>query len=262
MIKISHETPKCLLSHSINFNDFQYALPHLLESDEEYRNHFLKCKQNNIEIYLDNSLHELGYSIDDDILFKWIEILEPSTFFVPDVWENTGETLENAKKWIYYKNKFPKTTLTPVIQAKSLKDIVYSYCKYKKYGYDKIAFSYGNSIYEDQFQYSNKSLVKAFGRAKIISYLYNENIIKEKDRIHLLGTANPIEFKILKYFSFIESIDTSNPIMATIDRTLYDDLYEMEKPIANMNNSFDIDIKHIDMGILHDNIRIFRDLLR
>ena len=81
MIKISHETPKCLLSHSINFNDFQYALPHLLESDEEYRNHFLKCKQNNIEIYLDNSLHELGYSIDDDILFKWIKILEPSTFF-------------------------------------------------------------------------------------------------------------------------------------------------------------------------------------
>ena len=35
-IKISHEVPFCLLEDSLSFNDMQYALPHLLESNEEY----------------------------------------------------------------------------------------------------------------------------------------------------------------------------------------------------------------------------------
>ena len=29
MIKVSHETPRCLLEDSIQFNDYQYALAHL-----------------------------------------------------------------------------------------------------------------------------------------------------------------------------------------------------------------------------------------
>ena len=56
-IKVSHEVPFCLLTKSLEFNDYQYALPHLLESNEEYRNHFIECKKNNIEIYLENRLH-------------------------------------------------------------------------------------------------------------------------------------------------------------------------------------------------------------
>jgi hypothetical protein len=96
---ISHEVPFCLLEESLSFCDYQYALPHLLESNEEYRNHFLKCKEQGIEIYLDNSLHELGYSMNDDILLKWIEILQPTTFFIPDVWEDTSRSIVNARRW-------------------------------------------------------------------------------------------------------------------------------------------------------------------
>ena len=43
-IKISHEVPLCLLEESLKFCDYQYALPHLLESNETYRLHFLRCK--------------------------------------------------------------------------------------------------------------------------------------------------------------------------------------------------------------------------
>jgi predicted peroxiredoxin len=87
-IKVSHEVPFCLLGDSLSFNDYQYALPHLLEENEQYRDHFLKCKENGVEIYLDNSLHELGYAMDDEILIKWMNILQPSTFFIPDAWED------------------------------------------------------------------------------------------------------------------------------------------------------------------------------
>jgi hypothetical protein len=43
MIKVSHEVPRCLLYDSENFNDYDYALVHLLEEDETYREYFLEA---------------------------------------------------------------------------------------------------------------------------------------------------------------------------------------------------------------------------
>ena len=40
MIKISHETPLCLLKDSLNFNDYDYCLPHLLDEEEGYEEFF------------------------------------------------------------------------------------------------------------------------------------------------------------------------------------------------------------------------------
>ena len=36
-IVVSHETPFSLMEKSLEFNDMQYALPHLLESNKKYR---------------------------------------------------------------------------------------------------------------------------------------------------------------------------------------------------------------------------------
>ena len=262
MIKLSHETPKSLLKQSLLFNDFQYCLPHLMEENEEYRNHFLKCKEDGVEIFLDNSLHELGFALNDNILLKWIKILEPSTFFVPDVWEKDLHTLNNAYRWIEYKNKFPKTTLTPVIQATSLKDIEKLYREYKRIGYDKVAFSYGNSVYERLFPYPNKDLAKSFGRLQVLSYLYNEEVIKENDRIHLLGLSTTFELQFLNQFPFIESLDSSSPIMAALDGTEYGENGIYTKPKSNMNDCFDTPIEDINLELLDYNINKFKELLQ
>ena len=34
MVKVSHETPLCLLGDSEKFNDYDYCLPHLLDEEE------------------------------------------------------------------------------------------------------------------------------------------------------------------------------------------------------------------------------------
>ena len=65
-MKISHEVPICLLEDSLDFNDYQYCLPHLLDQDEDYKNFFYKAKQQGVYIIMDNSLHELGYAYDRD----------------------------------------------------------------------------------------------------------------------------------------------------------------------------------------------------
>ncbi len=258
---ISHEVPKCLLNESLNWNSYQYSLPHLLESDEEYRNFFLKCKEDGREIYLDNSLHELGVSLNDDILLKWLNILKPSTFFVPDVWENQLDTIANSYRWIKYHNIPEETTLTAVIQATSLKEAGECYKAFKNMGYKKFAFSYGASYYNELFLHPNVNIGKALGRVNAISILKHMNIIEDTDRIHLLGCSVPGEMIFYKGMPFIESVDSSNPIMAALDGIYYSNGFH-DKPKANMNNSFYIDIDKIDMYALEHNVNAFKQLFK
>lgn len=256
-IKISHEVPRCLLNWSKDKMEYQYALPHLLESDEEYRNHFLKCKEQGIEIYLDNSLHELRTSVSDELLIKWINILEPTTFFIPDVWEDADLSIRNAKRWANIKAP-DKTTKTAIVQAKNMTEISTCVQTYKDLGYKKIAFSYGNSFYNELSPHPNKDLGRALGRIKVLGYLYERGLLTKYDRVHLLGTSYPGEFAWYEGIECIESIDTSNPIMSTLDRVGYNAYGLNKKPKSNLNNSFNIDIKDIPLDLLQRNIRMFR----
>ena len=100
MVKVSHELPINLLHKSFDWNDYEYCLPHLLDENNKYQDHFLKAKQSGSYIIMDNSLHELGEAYAEDRLMHWISVLEPDEFIVPDVWENCISTVSNAAKWI------------------------------------------------------------------------------------------------------------------------------------------------------------------
>ena len=50
-IKVNHEVPRSLLSESYKFNDYDFCLPHLLDQDEEYLQHFLDAKSKGIYYY-------------------------------------------------------------------------------------------------------------------------------------------------------------------------------------------------------------------
>ena len=260
-IKISHEVPLCLLEESLTFCDYQYALPHLLESNETYRLHFLRCKNKGVEIYMDNSLHELGHSMDADVLLKWINILEPSNFFIPDVWEDCTASMVNAKYWS--KIQLPKnTTKVAVVQAKSINEAIRCTQTYIDLGYEKIAYSYGASYYNDIYPHINKDLGKALGRLKMISTLYSNGVLLPTSRVHLLGTACPIEFSLYKGIKCIESVDTSNPIMAAVDGIKYNNLGTHSKPKSNMNSCSNIDYKDINMELLNHNVETFKNIIK
>lgn len=259
MVKISHETPICLLKESKRFNDYQYALVHLLENNKEYRNHFLECKDENIPIYLDNSLHELGTAIGGEILLKWIHILKPQYIFVPDVWEDKTASIVNAREWAQY--ELPEeTTKIAIVQAKSLSEAIECTMIYKDLGYKKIAYSYGASFYNDIVKHPNQYIGKALGRVSMISHFCKIGLLTPTDKIHLLGTACPIEFAFYKDIKCIDSIDTSNPIMLTLDKKEYNDTFTNDKPISNMNNSINIDYSKIDLDLLEENITKFKNL--
>ena len=258
-IKISHEVPLCLLEESLKFNNYDYCLPHLLDQYEEYKNFFIKSKELGRYIIMDNSLHELGVAYDTKRLLYWINELKPNEFIVPDVWEDKTQSVVNAKSWIGV-NLPKEVTKVAVVQAQNLYEAIICYQTYKDLGYKKIAFSYGASYYNDLCPHPNKDLGKAIGRIKVISELFNLNIIDKTDRVHLLGCAVPQEFGWYKDMPFIESIDTSNPVMAALDSTFYTTSGLHIKPKANMNDFFNINRTKINENILNHNILNFKKI--
>ena len=258
-IKISHEVPFCLLEQSREFNDYDYLLPHLMDQNEEYRNFFYKSREMGRYIVMDNSLHELGEAYNTERLMYWIDEIKPNEFIVPDVWEDKNESVRNAKLWSQI--ELPDGVMkVAVVQAKSTHEAILCTQAYKDFGYKKIAYSYGASYYNEVCPHPNKDFGKAIGRFMVLSSLYEQRILTKFDRVHLLGTASPIEFGMYKNIECIESIDTSNPIMAAIDETAYDERGLYKKPIANMNNFQNMNLEDLNQYLVYWNVKRFREI--
>jgi hypothetical protein len=258
-VKVSHEVPFCLLEKSREFNDFDYLLPHLMDENEEYRNFFYESKKIGRYIVMDNSLHELGEAYNTERLLHWIEEIKPNEFIVPDVWEDKTASIRNAKQWAQV--ELPDGVMkVAVVQAKSMHEALLCTIAYKDFGYEKIAYSYGASYYNDICPHPNQDLGKAIGRFIVISSLYEQNILTKFDRVHLLGTASPIEFGMYKNIECIESIDTSNPIMAAIGEMPYTRMGLQSKPLANMNNFQDINLEDLNQDLIDWNVKMFREI--
>ena len=235
-MKVSHEVPIALLDRSLYFNDYLFCLPHLMDESEEYRKFFLEAKDKGWYIVMDNSLHELGEAYNTERLLYWVETLKPDEFIVPDVWKDYQSSVASARRWKDDYLKDTNITLVAVVQGDNLHEIVECCKEYKTLGFEKIAFTYGLPYYNQLFPHPNVDMGKALGRIYTLSVLINEGIITSHDRIHLLGCAVPQEFSWYDGFECIESIDTSNPIMAALDEKLYINGLK-EKPSINLNAS-------------------------
>ena len=235
MFKVSHELPINMLDQSFEINDYEYCLPHLLDQNKDYKDHFYQSKRKGRYIIMDNSLHELGKTYDTDRLRYWINELEPNEFIVPDVWQDKIATLVNAKSWI--QAELPEnTTKVAVVQAKNYHEAYECYNILKMQGYQKIAFSYGADWYAEEFPHPNPLVGKMMGRIMTISRMYKTKLIEDSHRVHLLGCSLPQEFSYYADFPFIESIDTSNPIIHGLEGVKYKHLGLLTKSSTKIDN--------------------------
>jgi hypothetical protein len=76
MIKIAHESPKGVFEEVQKLTDYDYALVHLFEEDEEYLNQFKRARDKGREIILDNSIFELEEAFDAVKFDKWVKTLD------------------------------------------------------------------------------------------------------------------------------------------------------------------------------------------
>ena len=257
-MKVSHEVPRCLLTASTEFNDYDYCLPHLLDQDEEYKQYFIDARDKGRYVIMDNSLHELGEAYDFERLKYWVNELEPDEFMVPDVWMNCGQTAAQAKYWLQF--EFPeKTQKIAVIQGEDKNQAYLCANLLQNLGYKKLCVSYGATWYNDFFPHSNPDMGKALGRVRFVQGLLKLSELKDI-KFHLLGCSIPQEFGWYDNNPRIESIDTSNPVMAALEGIEYKEHGLNTKPSANMNDHFNVDFMDIQYGSILYNANKFKKI--
>ena len=257
-MKVSHEVPSCLLGASTEFNDYDYCLPHLLDQDKDYLQYFRDAKEAGRYVIMDNSLHELGEAYNYERLKHWVKELEPDEFIVPDVWMNCGSTAAQAKYWSQF--KYPKKTkITAVIQGEDKNQAYLCANLLVNLGYKKLCVSYGATWYNDFFPHTNPDMGKALGRVRFVQGLLNLKQMKDI-KFHLLGCSIPQEFGWYDNHPQIESIDTSNPVMAGLENILYNERGLNSKPKANMNDYFNMAWEDVNyLSVIH-NTNKFREI--
>jgi len=262
--KIAHEAPMSIFNEVQKYTEYDYCLVHLLGESEDYRRKFFKAKQEGREVYLDTSIFELGTAFEASKFAEWIEKLEPDYYFAPDALEDCSTTIRQMNEW---NDSFGniKGRKIGVVQGKTYEEIVNCYeFMDKQSGADMIAISFDYSYYNNTVPHPEKVTGWTFGRIKLLSDLLKDGIINTKKPHHLLGCALPLEFTFYQNedFNWIESIDTSNPIVHAIKGIKYtENLGLLKKESQKLYELINFPAKNIDKDILHHNLYYFRRLV-
>jgi len=245
-MKVSHELPLGLMHYAYEWNDYDYCLPHLIDQYDQYRTFFQKSRLDKRFIIMDNGLFEGVTHTTEDLLDK-INLVRPDIFIVPDAWNDSNTTLVNAKSWmINYKALLPEgVNLMAVCQGKDIGELITTYQTLVDLGYTHIAFNHSSCAYQEIYPtFSDTEPLKAsmYGRMEFIRKLVERNIIRPTYYHHLLGCSLPQEFMAYKDWTFIKSVDTSNPILVGAEGERYSDNGISWKPKNKLEHYFEMDL--------------------
>lgn len=255
-MKISHECPVDLLQDSLKFNDYDYALLHLMHIPE-YKKFYINSVKNGRDVYLDCSAYEyqfieggfnLSYYIDT------INELQPTHVILPDVIADSKGTIENVVNFPFDKIKYnPK--YIGVVQGKTFEELnnCFEYMNNEP-KIDVIALVFHSPAYqidsENPVDFENQ-----VGR-----YTFFEMIQDKLNKpIHLLGSSCAAEFQMYstEQRTYILSIDTACPIQYAL---LSEDIDFKRKPKYVLNEE-NIQYKIKDKKLVNSNIKKFREAL-
>lgn len=256
-MKIFHETPISLLEYSRTFTDGDYCLVHLLGDNPEYYKFFKESLKMGRTVILDNSVFELEEAFNPNDFADWIDALRPTEYIIPDVLDNADATIKNAYDWIINYGRLPGKTIG-VIQGETIEDAISCYREISPL-VDKVAVSFNCKFYEKEGVPKLQSWM--IGRQQFMDQLVDRNIIDVNQPFHLLGCSLPQEFKYYKHpkFKFIDSLDTSNPIVHAINDIKYTedglDNKISTKLIEYLNHT------EFDMELINYNVNMFRSFV-
>jgi hypothetical protein len=126
--QISHEIPLNLFDRHDFISDYPYVLAHLLLPNlgffnSTYADFYREKIKTSPYSILDNSLYELGDSIDYKLLYELGEEYKPSHLILPDCLNNREVTMERAIRYLADFGKQSTPKFIGVIQGKSLEEL-------------------------------------------------------------------------------------------------------------------------------------------
>lgn len=228
-LTIFHEAPLAIFDDVQKVTGGDYFLANVFETDPEYLEKAKESVAKGRKTILDNGVFELGTAMDLRNFLKWIQILKPEYYIVPDVLEDGEGTIKNMVAWIeMYGSEVPEgCKAIGVAQGKDIGDFqaCYDFMSTNPF-VKKIALSFDFSWFCRKFtcEHPNRLVRFTEGRKALLTFLNNSGTVNREKPHHLLGCSLPFEFGFYKNnpeFDFIESIDTSNPVVAGLKGLRY-----------------------------------------
>ena len=258
-MKISHESPKQLLEASRTYNDYDYALVHMFEQDLDYFNFFKASVEQGREVILDNSIFELGEAFDMYAFAKWIQALKPTYYIIPDVLDDAAGTISNLHTW--FDKHYAVTDICKsigVVQGSNYDEMVACYQELDKF-VDKIAISFNSNWFKRSDMDDEHAWMQ--GRRNLLERLDREGVINKYKPHHLLGVALPQEVSFYRSMSWIESVDTSNPVVHGIRRIRYADDGLQHKESVKLVDLYNANLDEDQLQDIYFNIKKFREFI-
>jgi len=261
-MKISHELPLSLMNNAYKWNDYDYCLPHLVDKFDQYRIFFQKSRLDKRFIIMDNGLFEGVFHTVQDLLEK-INLIRPDIFIVPDSWNDSTTTIRSAKHWmINFKNDLPKgVELMAVCQGKDMGELITTYQTLIDLGYTHIAFNHSSIAYQKEYEGMDHLKASMYGRMEFIRRLVQSGTIRKDVYHHLLGCSLPQEFMSYDDWSFIKSVDTSNPILVGAEGKRYSDSGLLCKPKEKLEHYFEMNLEDKMEDIIF-NVNKFKSFIK
>ena len=219
-IKLCFMSPIAHLGEFSERGDMLLALPHIVQNSTIYEKYYRDTQK---KIILDSGVIEVGKPEKFEILIKIGENIEASVIALPDYLHDASKTIESAK--IIYENfhnyiRLKRFSFMGIIQGKNVKE--WLKCFEKMANMDMITIL-GIGIYSVKhvFQSITHKTDCLNNRLACIELLDKKNMIPKGKKIHLLGLGEPRELLYQKDYPFINSCDTTRPIMYGINGRRY-----------------------------------------
>ena len=255
-LKISHEVPLDYLGLSRAFNDYDYALAHLMDIPG-YKEFYRESLAMGREVLLDNGACELGESFDVDAYAELVRDLRPTRFILPDKLNDKEATVRMHLEFLdKHPDLLQDSKAVGVMQGKCYEDLAWCYsqlaprCDY-----------IGVSFLSDAF---DRGLGLDKMRPHFCEWLLQQPEYKACPRpMHLLGTYDAREFTAAVYEDKVfQSLDTSNPVTAAIEGWEYgDDGLRAKSPYPLCRNADTMKVA-VDMELMIRNAKKFRALVK
>ena len=224
-MRVAHEAPLCIFDAVQEQTDYDYALVHLFEENVDYYNKFEEAIAKGRHVILDNSVFELEEAFDSDRFLYWINKLQPTEFIIPDVLEDSYSTIQRLGEWLtlYQPQVTSGSKTIGVVQGNDFDDLVWCYQNVAPF-VDKVAISFDYSFMCPEKNYTPATRCEVFmrSRQRLIKDLLKADVIDTSKPHHLLGCFLPQEFMAYKEYDWIDTIDTSNPVVHGINGIHYE----------------------------------------
>lgn len=264
-MRTAHECPLAIFDKVQEVTDVDYFLVHLYEENEEYLQKAIKAVQKGRHVILDNSVFELERAFDSDRFLYWINKTAPTEYIIPDVLEDSVGTVQRLGEWLaLYK---PQVTTGSksigVVQGTDFDDIAWCYNVIAP-KVDKVAISFDYSFMCPEKNYTAPTRCEVFmrGRQRLLADLLKADVIDQSKPHHLLGCYSAAEFAAYKEYNWIDTIDTSNPVIAGYFKRKYTPVFGgyglKDKPMQKLYTIMNDDVTDEQLVLIMENIDKFK----